>query len=78
MVTVWVLSAVAAVVVVATAEPSARWTLYPLVLGGAVIGTFILQLAVGEKQGFVTRLMLSTVGALGAIVVVSAVGALIP
>jgi hypothetical protein len=78
VVTVWVLAAIAAVVVVATADPSARWTLYPLVLSGAVIGTFVLQLAVGEKQGFVTRLMLSTVGALAAIVVVSTVGALIP
>jgi len=78
VVTVWVLSAVAGVVVVVTADPTARWTLYPLVLAGAVIGAFVLQLAVGEKQGFVTRLMLSTMGALAAIVLVSVVGALIP
>jgi hypothetical protein len=78
VVAVWVLAAVAAVVILTAAGPADRPGLFALALAGAVVATFTVQVFFGETAGFVTRAVVSTTGALGILAVASGVGALLP
>jgi hypothetical protein len=63
LVPVWLAAAVGAVVVTVAVGPgqAPRW--YPLVLAACVIATFVIQLALPRKTGFVDRATGSVVGA---------------
>ncbi|MCU1438475.1 MAG: hypothetical protein JWP66_1562 [Naasia sp.] len=74
----WLLSGAAAIGILVAVPAGDRLPLYPLALAGAVVVTFAIQVFTGEKLGFVTRAMVSTIGALGILAVASAVGALLP
>lgn len=52
---VWVLSLAGAIVVGLTATGDVYLTRLPIVLAGAVIATFAIQLALRRKEGFVVR-----------------------
>ena len=67
IVAVWATAAVAAVVVSLVAPADLRATALPLVLAVSVLVSFVLQLAVSERVGFVTRLTASSLGAAGAV-----------
>jgi hypothetical protein len=75
---IWVFALVAGIVVLAFAGRPDRPALFALALAGAVVGTFCLQLIAADRQGFVLRLMVSTLGALGVLAVASLVGVLLP
>jgi hypothetical protein len=77
-VVVWVLTLVAGGVVAAVAERPDRPALFALALAGVVVVTFCLQLISADRRGFVLRLMVSTLGALGILVIASLVGLLLP
>lgn len=77
-VSIWVLAAIGAVAVLAVAHGLARPAMLSLVLAGAVVVTFFVQLAAADRRGFVLRLMASTLGALGVLVLASLVGLLVP
>jgi hypothetical protein len=73
IVPVWILVAVATVIVAVATPGFEYFTWLPIVLGASIIVTFIVQLSLQRKEGFNGRLTLSTVGAL----VIVTVGALI-
>jgi drug/metabolite transporter superfamily protein YnfA len=60
---VWVLVAVLAVVGGLFLPPEQRLTAIPLLFAGAILTTFVIQLAIQRKEGFVTRVMASIGGA---------------
>lgn len=64
VVPVWVLTLVLAVVVVATASRDAAYTWLPLALAASIVVTFVLQLATSQKDGLVSRTIVSTCGSL--------------
>jgi hypothetical protein len=78
VVAVWAAAAIGAVVVLVTADPSLRLRLWPLVLAGAMLVSFAIQLATGEKVGFVQRLTASALGAFGICAVAWLLGVLLP
>ncbi len=69
IVAVWATAAVAAVVVALVAPADLRAVALPLVVAMSVLVSFVLQLAVSERVGFVTRLTASSLGAAVAVVV---------
>jgi hypothetical protein len=73
VVPVWVVVAIAAVVVgVLTPRGDAvRWL--PIVLFGGVVVTFVIQLALDQKVGLVNRVMLSLGGAVLVLAIATAV-----
>ena len=73
IVPVWILVALATVLVASTTEGREFFVWLPIVLGASIILTFCIQLSLRRKEGFNGRLTLSTAGAL----VIVAVGALI-
>ena len=56
---VWLLAAVGAVLVGLFSPPGERLIWLPIVLAGAIIVTFSIQLGIQRKEGFVTRVMAS-------------------
>jgi hypothetical protein len=70
---VWILVVVATVVVGATSVGYEFFTWLSIVLAGAIILTFCVQLAIRRKEGFNGRLNLSAAGSL----IIVVVGALI-
>lgn len=64
IVPVWLLTLAAAVVIGLTSSADDAYLWLPLALAGAVLVTFVLQLATSEKDGLVSRTMLSTCGSL--------------
>lgn len=60
----WVLSLVAAIVISISAVPGQRLTWVGIAFAGAVIATFVIQLAIQRKDGFVVRTMASIGGAM--------------
>jgi hypothetical protein len=62
IVPVWILALVGVVLVAALAAPSDYLEWLPVVLGGAVVLTFVIQLALPRKTGFVGRATLSVCG----------------
>lgn len=61
---VWALVLAAAIVIGVTTDGFAYFTWLPIILGAAIVMTFIVQLSLRTKEGFVGRLVLSTVGSL--------------
>jgi hypothetical protein len=56
---VWVLTAAAAVVIGLTSAPEQRLTWVGITFAGVVVASFIIQLAIQKKEGFVVRTMAS-------------------
>jgi len=61
---IWVLVLVAAIIIGAVSVGNEYFTWLPIALGATIIVTFVVQLSLRKKEGFVGRLVLSTVGAL--------------
>jgi hypothetical protein len=61
---VWVLVLAAAVVIGVVSTGYEYFTWLPIALGATIILTFVVQLSLRTKEGFVGRLVLSTVGAM--------------
>ncbi len=59
---VWILALVGVVLVAVLAAPGDYVDWLPVVLGACVIATFVLQLALPRKTGFVGRATLSVCG----------------
>ena len=59
IVTVWLLTAVGGVLVATLTPRGEYFTWIPIVLAGAIILTFCIQLAIQRKEGFVSRVMAS-------------------
>jgi hypothetical protein len=64
VVLVWVLVALAAVAVAVFAPIDQSISWLPVVLGGGIFATFVVQLAIVRKEGLVMRIVLSVSGAL--------------
>jgi hypothetical protein len=60
---VWVLVIIGVVLVVSIAAPSAYFPWLAIVLAGAILATFVIQLALPSKEGLVLRMMASIGGA---------------
>jgi hypothetical protein len=73
-----VLAAAGGVAVLVAAEPDARAGMFALVLAGAVILTFCVQLATADRKGFVLRIMAGTLGSLGILALASLVALVLP
>lgn len=61
---VWVLVLVAAVIIAVVTPSFEYYTWLPVALGASIIVTFIVQLSLRRKDGFVGRLVLTSVGSL--------------
>ena len=73
----WLASLTGAIIIGIASVSDMRITWLGITLAGAVIMTFVIQLAIQRKEGFVARATASMVGALGVVVVASAIFALI-
>jgi hypothetical protein len=62
VVPVWILALVGVVLVAALAAPDDYLDWLPVVLAGSVVATFVIQLALPRKTGFVGRATLSLCG----------------
>ena len=60
----WVLVLVAAVVIAVITPNYEYYTWLPVTMAGSIILTFIVQLSLQRKEGFVGRLVLTSVGSL--------------
>lgn len=56
---VWVLTIVAAVVIGLTSAPEQRLTWVGITFAAVVVTSFVIQLAIQKKEGFVVRTMAS-------------------
>ena len=73
---VWVAAVVAAIVIGLTArEQYLTWL--PIAFAGALILTFLIQLGIQRKEGFVQRVILSVAGAMVVLAVATGVFALL-
>ena len=61
---VWALAIIGSVVIGLFSLPAQYFTWVPIVFAAAIIAAFTIQLAIRRKEGFVTRVMVSTGGAL--------------
>jgi uncharacterized protein YacL len=61
---VWALAIIGSVVIGLFALPGQYFTWVPIVFAAAILAAFTVQLAIRRKEGFVTRVMVSTGGAL--------------
>ncbi|MEV8253283.1 hypothetical protein AB0O95_04870 [Rhodoglobus sp. NPDC076762] len=77
VVPVWALSLVGTVIIGVVAAPESRVTWLAIVLAACVIFTFVVQLLIHRKEGFVARATASMVGALVVVAVATAIFALI-
>ncbi len=73
IVPVWILVLVAAVIVAVATPGFEYFTWLPIVLAASIILTFLVQLSIRRKEGFVGRLSLSGLGALVILTVVTLV-----
>jgi len=64
VIAVWVVAALAAVVVGVLAPNETRALWMPVALGGCLILAFCVQLALGRSRGFIERVSASVLGAL--------------
>ncbi|SDQ86669.1 hypothetical protein SAMN04487847_2797 [Microbacterium sp. cf332] len=64
VVAVWIIAAVAAVLVGVLAPVETRAVWMPVALGGCLIVAFGVQLALGRSRGFIERVAASVLGAL--------------
>lgn len=77
VVPVWVLSLAGAIIIGVTAAPELRVTWLAITLAGAVVLTFVIQIAIQRKERFVARATASMVGALAIVAAATAIFALI-
>lgn len=75
---VWVLTLAAAVVIGVTSAPEQRITWVGITFAAAVVASFIVQLAIQKKEGFVVRTMASIGVSLIILAITSGVLALLP
>jgi len=61
---VWVLVLVAAVIIAVVTPSFEYYTWLPVTLAASIIVTFVVQLSLRRKEGFVGRLVLTSVGSL--------------
>lgn len=73
----WLLSLIGAIVIGAVSSPDMRVTWLAITLAGAVVLTFIIQLAIQRKEGFVARATASMVGSLAVVAAATAIFAII-
>jgi hypothetical protein len=73
IVPVWILALVGVVLVAVFAAPGDHLEWLPVVLGGSVVATFAIQLAVPRKTGFVSRATLSVCGVVVLLAIATAV-----
>ncbi len=73
IVPVWILVLVAAVIVAVATPGFEYFTWLPIVLAASIVLTFLVQLSIRRKEGFVGRLSLSGLGALVILTVVTVV-----
>jgi hypothetical protein len=78
LVPVWLAAAVGAVVVAVMVGPDAAPRWFPLVLATCVVATFVIQLALPRKTGFVDRAVGSVVGAVLVLAAATVVVLLVP
>ncbi|MFT2754085.1 hypothetical protein [Clavibacter sp. Sh2088] len=78
LVPVWLAAVVGAVVVSVAVGPDAAPRWFPLVLATCVVATFVIQLALPRKTGFVDRAVGSVVGAVLVLAAATAVVLLLP
>jgi hypothetical protein len=69
---VW-LAAVVGAVLVGIFAPGAAFTWLPVVMAGSVLLTFVIQLALQRKEGLVSRVAASVVGAVVVLAVATGV-----
>ncbi|QYH35499.1 hypothetical protein [Salinibacterium sp. M195] len=77
VVPVWFLSLVGVIIIGAAASADMRVTWLAITLAGAVVLTFVIQIAIQRKERFVARATASIVGALAVVAVATAVFAII-
>ena len=70
---IWILVLAAAIVIGIVSVDYEYFTWLPIALGATIVLTFVVQLSLRTKEGFVGRLVLSTVGALVILAVATAV-----
>ncbi len=70
---VWAASVVAAALIGALSLPDQRIAWVGISAAGAIIATFVIQLAIQRKEGFVFRAMASIGGALAVLAIASVV-----
>lgn len=70
---VWAASILAAVLIGALSHPDQRIAWVGISAAGAIIATFVIQLAIQRKEGFVLRAMASIGGALAVLAIASVV-----
>ncbi len=75
---VWVLTLAAAIIVAAVTPADERLTWLGISLGAAIIVTFAIQLATGRIEGYVGRAMASIGGAIVILAIATGVFALLP
>jgi len=61
---VWALAIVGSIVIGLFSLPAEYFTWVAIVFAAAILAAFTIQLAIRRKEGFVTRVMVSTGGAL--------------
>ncbi len=74
---IWGLVLVAALLVALVSPGATYYTWLPVVLGTAIVVTFVVQLSLRRKEGFVGRLTLSIVGAFVIVALATALLALV-
>jgi hypothetical protein len=72
---IWALALIGAVLIGVVAAPDGYFEWIPIVFAVTVIGAFVVQLGIRRKEGFVTRVMASTGGAL--VILAAATGILV-
>ncbi|MGV8876872.1 MAG: hypothetical protein ACOH1K_05120 [Rhodoglobus sp.] len=73
VVAVWLLSLIGVIVIGVTADAEMRVTWLAIALAGAVVLTFVIQIAIQRKDGFVARATASMVGALAVVAIATAI-----
>lgn len=76
VVPVWIAAVVAAVIIGVLSLPEQRIAWVGISLAAAIIATFVIQLAIQRKEGYVVRAMASIGGAIVVLGIASAVFAL--
>ncbi len=74
---VWIAAALGALAVL-VAAPDAALEWLPVVMAGAILLTFVIQLAVSRKEGLVERIATSLGGALAILALATFIGWLLP
>ncbi|MGV8852260.1 MAG: hypothetical protein ACOH14_08540 [Rhodoglobus sp.] len=77
VVPVWLLSLTGAIIIGALAAPDMRVTWLAITLAGAIVLTFVIQIAIQRKERFVARATASIVGSLAVVAAATAIFAFI-